>query len=345
MAQIKFNNSKIIGDFQDPYVIAELNTSHFGNIEIAKEMIDRAIDAGCNCVKFQSWSANTLYSEKYFTENKIAKRVFDKFALTENELKALSIYSRERQVDFASTPYSIDEAKFLIEECGVPFIKIASMELNNLPYLKQLGSLNFPLVLSTGMGTLEEIKSAVKTVKDNGCNSLAVLHCNATYPADIHEINLNNIITLRSELGNVPIGYSDHTLGLAAPVASVALGACIIEKHFTLDSERIGMDNQMATEPKEMTEMILACREAHNALGNHERKLSKSEFEQRSKMRRSIIAKHELNKGDVITLGSLGYKRPGDGLSPEIASSLIGRKILSDKISKGDLIRISDLEK
>ncbi len=311
-----------------PYIVAELNTSHFGDLGIARDMIDQAKASGCDCVKFQSWSAETLYSESYYKENAIARRVVKKFALDNAQLKELAFHARTVGIDFASTPYSIEEAEFLVQECNVPFVKIASMELNNLPYLTQLGHLNVPLVLSTGMGMLEEIIQAVRTIEATGnMQQLVILHCTSVYPAAPEIIRLQNITGLRSEFPNHPIGYSDHSLGIEIPAASVALGACLIEKHFTLDKTRIGMDNQMATEPAEMQAMTYACRRVHAALGGTGRVLSVEEQRQIPKMRRSLITRHALPAGHIITEADLDTKRPGTGLAPMHLQTVLGKKL------------------
>lgn len=343
MSFITFRNGRRVGDYLRPYIVAELNTSHFGDIEIAKDMIDKAKLAGCDCVKFQSWSADTLYCESYYKENKIAKRVVTKFSLGNNQLKELSVHAKERDIDFASTPYSIEEATFLIEECDVPFIKIASMELNNLPYLDQLGHLGVPLVLSTGMGTLEEIVEAVKTIQATGCERVIILHCTSVYPAAPDIIRLQNIIGLRSEFPQHPIGYSDHSLGIEIPAASVALGACLIEKHFTLDSSRIGMDNQMATEPEEMQAMIRACHRVHEAMGGSGRILGDEERGQIAKMRRSVVTKTDTKLGETLTEDNIVFKRPGTGIPPSGYSSIIGKKVNRD-LEAGTVIHFKDLD-
>lgn len=337
MSFITLRNGRRIGDYFKPYIVAELNTSHFGNIEIAKSMIDQAKGAGCDCVKFQSWSADTLYCESYYEENKMAKRVVTKFSLSDNQLYELAEYATEKEVDFASTPYSIEEARFLVEKCNVPFVKIASMELNNTPYLTELGRLEVPLVLSTGMGTTEEIISAVEAIRSTGNENIVILHCTSVYPSPPSIIRLQNIVGLRTEFPQYPIGYSDHSLGIEIPAASVALGACLIEKHFTLDSSRIGMDNQMATEPEEMRAMIAACNKVYESMGGSARILCEEELGQITKMRRSIIAKTDFQQGDSITLDNIEFKRPGTGIPPSGFSSVVGRTV--DKpIKKGTVI-------
>ena len=343
MSEITLRNGRVVGDYLKPYIVAELNTSHFGDIAIAKDMIRQAKEVGCDCVKFQSWSAETLYCESYFKENAIAKRVFKKFAMDKSELKKLSIFSEQNDIDFSSTPYSLEEARFLVEECGVPFVKIASMELNNLPYLKQLGQLDVPLVLSTGMGTIDEIIEAVKTIQDTGNERLIILHCTSVYPASPDVIRLKNILGLKEIFPKCPIGYSDHSQGIEIPSASIALGACLIEKHFTLDSSRIGMDNQMATEPEEMQAMVKACHKIYESLGGKQRFLSEEEKNQIPKMRRSVVLTKELQAGDVLTEECIEFNRPGNGIPPSEYQKIIGC-VLTRSISKGSILNKSDLK-
>lgn len=330
MSSVTLRNGRVVGDHLRPYIVAELNTSHFGDMDMARSMIDQAKVSGCDCVKFQSWSTETLYSNSYYKGNAIAKRMVKKFALEERQLKELSQYSTEQGIDFTSTPYSIREAEFLAGDCAVPFIKIASMELNNLPYLSRLGQLGIPLVLSTGMGTLEEIIAAVRTIEATGNCQIVILHCTSVYPTAQQDIRLQNIVGLRSEFPTYPIGYSDHSIGMEVPIAAVALGACLIEKHFTLDRSRIGMDNQMATEPEEMQVMIAACHRVYAALGGTGRILDENEKAQIPKMRRSIVTTRPLTAGHVLTKEDLDAKRPGTGIAPSEMHLLIGRVLNED---------------
>lgn len=330
MATLTLRSGRQIGDYLRPYIVAELNTSHFGDMTIARSMIDHAKAAGCDCVKFQSWSSDTLYASSYYQTNAIAKRIVNKFALEETKLLELAAYCKTVGIDFASTPYARKEAEFLAHACGVPFIKIASMELNNLPYLSFLGALQVPLVLSTGMGTLDEIVRAVETIAETGNQQVAILHCISVYPAAPQTIRLHNILGLRSEFPNHPIGYSDHTIGNEVPGAAVALGACIIEKHFTLDSSRIGMDNQMATEPEDMKAMVTACHRVHQALGGSGRRLDSQEQAQIVKMRRSVVTARALKAGHRLTMDDFDAKRPGTGIAPCDMVSLVGRTLKVD---------------
>jgi sialic acid synthase SpsE len=343
MSLVRLRNGREVGDYLKPYIVAELNTSHFGDMDIARDMIRQAKAAGCDCVKFQSWSAETLYCESYYKDNAIAKRVVKKFSLGNSQLQALSEYASEVGIDFSSTPYSIEEARFLVRSCNVPFVKIASMELNNHPYLTQLGELGVPLVLSTGMGQWNEIVSAVGTIAATGNSQLIVLHCTSVYPSPPEIIRLNNLLALRAEFPQYPIGYSDHSLGLEIPVASVALGACLVEKHFTLDSKRIGMDNQMATEPKEMEAMIRACHNVHTAMGSMVRVLCEEELEMIPKMRRSMVSKIAMAPGEKISENNIEFKRPGYGISPEKYKKFVGAKV-NKNIEAGSVIKIEDIE-
>jgi sialic acid synthase SpsE len=337
MSVIRLRNGREVGDYCKPYIVAELNTSHFGDIDIARDMIRQAKAAGCDCVKFQSWSAETLYCEGYYRGNAIAKRIVKKFSLDNATLQALSRYAAELEIDFSSTPYSIEEARWLVDHCNVPFVKIASMELDNLPYLTELGNLGVPLVLSTGMGSLPEIIRAVDTIQATGNQNLVILHCTSVYPSAAEIIRLQNIVGLRTEFPQYPIGYSDHSIGVEIPAASVALGACLIEKHFTLDSKRIGMDNQMATEPAEMQTMVRACHNVHAAMGGVARLLCIEEQEQIPKMRRSMVSVHDLPVGTVLGPEHIEFKRPGTGISPADHEQYIGR-IVHVNIERGSII-------
>jgi sialic acid synthase SpsE len=330
MADIIFRNSRKIGDFISPYFIAEVNTSHFGDIETAKKMITKAKECSCDCVKFQSWSTDSLYSENFYLENPIAKRMFSKFSFSAEDLKILSEFCDKQEIDFASTPYSIEEVDFLVEETNAPFIKVASMDLTNLPFLKYIAKTSMPIVLSTGMATYQEVQDAVKAITGEGNDQLTILHCVATYPVESKDVRLMNMIALRERFPKLPIGYSDHTIGLEVPCAAVAQGACIIEKHFTLDRSRIGMDNQMATESEDFEKMILLCHSVHSSLGGKERILSCAEIGQKEKMTRSLVATRDLSIGHTIVIDDLCAKRPGTGVPVSQADLLIGKKVISE---------------
>lgn len=338
MASLVFRDGSIINDFGKPFVVAELNTSHFGNLETAKEMIKKAKECGCSCVKFQSWSADSLYSSEYYAANPIMKRLVSKFALSEDNLFELSEYSKICGISFSSTPYSKREVDFLLEKCNVPFIKVASMDCNNYPFLKYIGSTGAPIVLSTGMCSLDEIRKAVSTIEDSGNRNICLLHCISIYPPRIQDIQLNNILGLRKEFPEYPIGFSDHSTGIEMSIAAVALGACLIEKHFTLDKSKIGMDNQMAIEPNEMSQLVKLCENVQSALGSMDRVVSEAELNQRTRMRRSIVAARDLAAGTKLTENDLDLKRPGTGMPPEMMDWLIGKTLIKD-VAKDNLIK------
>lgn len=342
MAKCTLRDSTIIGDYEKPYFVAELNTSHFGKLETAKEMIKEAAQAGCNCVKFQSWSADTLYSKTYYDANPIAKRIVSRFAFSKDQLHEAAEFCHDMHISFASTPYSKEEVDFLVDECDAPFIKIASMDLNNYPFIDYIAQTGVPIVLATGMGDMDEIRKAVETVENAGNKNLCILHCIAIYPPEISTIKLHNILGLREEFPKYPIGFSDHSLGIEMDSAAVALGAALIEKHFTLDKTKIGMDNQMALEPPEMNQMIQNCVNVQTALGGKERIVLDAEIEQRKKMRRSVIATRDLEAGEVIQLSDLDAKRPGTGIEPGMMKELVGKKLLHP-IVKDTVIKKEDM--
>jgi sialic acid synthase SpsE len=341
--EFKLNSGVVLSDFGKPYIVAELNTSHMGEIDLAKKMISAAKEAGCACVKFQSWSAETLYSKSYYEQNPIAKRFFNKLSFGEEALMELATYCKSVDIGFSSTPYSRQEVDFLVNKCEVPYIKVASMDLTNLPFLDYIAISDTPIVLSTGMGEMDEIVKAVKTIHKVGNHNICLLHCTSIYPPEISTIRLKNILGLREQFPDCVIGYSDHSIGTEMSSAAVALGACMIEKHFTLDKSKIGIDNQMATEPEEMAQLIKNCHNVQLALGSEERIVFSAEIEQRQNMRRSIVATRDLLAGDLIKPEDLDVKRPGTGFSPEKMAGLIGKTLLRD-VDADTLITDADVE-
>ena len=335
-----FRDGHLIDFNSKPYIVAELNTSHFGSTQTAKEMILSAHHCGCDCVKLQSWSPHSLYTDSYLKDNHIAARFYKKLALSESQISELYEYSLTLGISLSSTPYTIDEAKFLVSLPTVPFIKIASMEITNIPYLTQLAQLEVPLVLSTGMSSFNEISDAVQTILTYN-NKLVVLHCTSLYPTPVSQVNLRNLTTLSSMFPELRIGFSDHTLGSESAIASVALGAVYIEKHFTVDSSKIGFDNQMAVEAPVMQHLVESVSNAYTSLGSSERHISDEESKQALDMRRSIHAGRYLPANHIISESDLIFRRPGTGISPSEVSSIVGKKICND-ISAGDIIHLSD---
>jgi N-acetylneuraminate synthase len=322
---------------EKPYIVAELNSSHRGKVENAKMMIDAAKKCGCNAVKLQSWTADSLYCKDYYSENPISKRMVNGLSLKPESIKELAVYCHDIGIDFSSTPYSREEVDFMVENCKPAFIKVASMDINNIRFLKHIAEKHIPVVLSTGMATMDEIEKAVETVENEGNNQICILHCVSLYPAAPEMINLNNMVTLQKNFTQCHIGYSDHTLGSEVACAATALGATLIEKHFTLDNSVIGWDNQMATEPDEMEKLISCCRNVYASLGSFERNVSSDEMEQCKKMRRSIVAARDLENGQTLEMSDMDGKRPGTGIDISQYERLVGKKI-NCKISKGAMI-------
>lgn len=343
MAECIFRDGKTISDYGRPYIVAEVNSSHNGSVEQAKRMIDASAEIGCDCVKFQSWSVESLYSKTYYDANPIAKRFVKKFSMSPEQLKDLADYCRKKGVAFSSTPYSEEEVDYLVLECDVPFIKIASMELNNPKFLRYIGKKHVPIILSTGMATMDEIDEAVNVLHDAGVDQMAILHCVSIYPTVLTNINLNNIIGLRERFPMHPVGFSDHTEGDAAAVAAAALGAGVIEKHLTLDKSKVGMDNGMATEPAEFTELVHKCRDIQVAMGTKERMLTQQEIDQRRNMRRSLVAFRDIKAGETIQEADLSAKRPGTGIEPDRIKIVLGKKALKD-IPADTLILPKDID-
>lgn len=343
MAKIKLNNGVEVGDYLRPYITAEVNSSHNGNVETAKEMIRTAKDIGCQCVKFQSWSKESLYSKTFYDKNPISKRIVSKFALDQQMLEELALYCRELEIDFSSTPYSKEEVDFLVKQCNIPYIKIASMEINNYDFLKYIANTGSAMVLATGMADMDEITKAVQAIESTGNRRLCILHCVSVYPAAKEMIQLNNIAGLRERFAEYPIGYSDHSIGTEMAVAATALGAGMIEKHFTLDNKKMGMDNNMATEPDVFAQLVEQCNNVYDGMGSKERIVITEEMEQRKKMRRSIIVTQDLEAGAVLTREVLDVKRPGDGIAPEKLEQLIGCS-LRRSVAADEILTYEDIE-
>ena len=340
MAECILRNGTVISDYGRPFIVSEVNSSHNGNIDLAKKMIDESVNIGCDCVKFQSWSVSSLYSKTYYDANPISKRFVQKFSMSPDNLREMADYCNEKGIMFSSTPYSEDEVDFLVDECNVPYIKIASMELNNPKFLRYIGLKRVPIVLSTGMATFEEVDKAVMILEDAGVDQMCILHCVSIYPTLISNINLNNIIGLRKRFNKYPIGFSDHTEGDAAAVAAVALGAGLIEKHLTLNKSKVGMDNGMATEPPQFKILVEKCRDIQVAMGSLERVLIQEELDQRKNMRRSLVTTRDIKAGEVIVESDIYAKRPGIGFEPDKIGEVIGKK--ANKDIPADTVILSD---
>ena len=321
-------------------IIAEAGVNHNGQINLAKKLVDAASEAGVDYVKFQTFKASNLASksaEKASYQKKNTNDVtesqlsmLNKLELTKNMHYELIGYCKEKGVKFLSTGFDLESIDFL-NDLGMEFFKIPSGEITNLPYLRKIGGLGSPIVLSTGMADMEEISNAIEVLTNAGAKkaNITVLHCNTEYPTPMMDVNLRAMETIRKEFG-VRVGYSDHTLGVEVPIAAVAMGAKVIEKHFTLNRNMDGPDHKASLEPEELKKMVRSIRNIELALGSNEKKPSPSESRNKTIARKSIVALREIKKGEVFTEENLTIKRPGNGISPMKWDEIIGTKAARD---------------
>lgn len=328
------------------FIIAEAGVNHNGNLNIAKQLIDVAKEAGVDAVKFQTFISEEVVSndapkaeyQKQTTDASESQLdMIKKLELSEEDHKKLVIYAKQKNILFLSTPFDMKSADLLVE-LGVPLIKISSGEITNYPFLRHIARKNLPIILSTGMSTLEEVADAISVLKEAGCKDLILLHCTSNYPARVEDCNLLAMKTMMDAFG-LPVGYSDHTPGIYVSIIAAALGACVIEKHFTLDKNLPGPDHKASLEPHELKEMIKGIRIIEKALGSPVKAPVQSEFEVRDVARRSIVARDDIPAGTVITENMLAFKRPGTGISPKFAGKLIGTKARYN-MKKNDLIKL-----
>lgn len=348
---IKIGKKKI-KNYVEPYIIAEIGANHNGDIKLAKQMIDKAIECGADAVKFQSWTPTSLICKEEYDRNQVytdspkkhfgsLKEMVEKYYLREEEHFELKKYCDLKGVDFCSTPFSKEEVDLLME-LDVPFIKVASMDMNNLELLKYMAKQQKPIILSTGMSTLAEIEKAIEVIEGEGNNQIVLLHCISIYPPAYEDINLNNIPMLEKTFG-YPVGFSDHTIGISIPLAAVTLGSCIIEKHFTLDKDMPGWDHEISADPSELK---VICEESKNivkSLGSFKRIVSEAEKEKLKKFRRSIIIARDMKIGEEIKLEDLEFKRPGTGIRPDEVKYVIGKKLTRD-IEKDEILKWEDIK-
>jgi len=339
--RINLTSKKEVFNFCEPYVIAELGANHNGNMVLAKQLILEAKESGADCVKFQSWSKDSIFAKKklednYFLDDDYRDRIdytleeiLDAYSISEDELLQMKQFADEIGIDCTSTPFSKKEADFLVNKMGTPFIKVASMDLNNYPFLEYLAKKGKPMVISTGLSELYEIDKAVKVIESTGNKNIIILHCVSTYPPVDSDVNLNNITSLMKVYPEYPIGFSDHTLGITIPLASVALGACLIEKHFTLDQNMEGWDHKVSATKYEMKEIVEGASRISDALGSF-RVTATESYEKKIEFRRSIVLTRDVKKGEIINKDDIDYKRPGTGLSPDMTEFVVGKYVNKD---------------
>lgn len=321
------------------FIIAEAGVNHNGDIGLAKKLIDEAVRAGADAVKFQTFvpeNVISIFAEKapYQIEMTGAEGsqldMVKKFFLPFERFAELCDYSKEKGIMFLSTPFDIDSLEFL-ETLDIPIIKVPSGEIVNLPLLLAIATLQKPVILSTGMSNMEEVRFARSTLLDNGAASVCLLHCNTEYPTPFEDANLKAMLALEQEFGG-DVGYSDHTLGIEAPIAAVAMGAKVIEKHFTLDKKMEGPDHASSIEPDELVAMVKAIRNIELALGLQAKAPTESEKKNISIARKSIVAGRDILAGEVFSKNNLAIKRPGTGISPTRWFEVIGQVAKRDFI-------------
>ena len=330
------------------FIIAEAGVNHNGNINIAKKLVDIAVEAGVNAVKFQTFKAENLVS-RFAPKADYQMQTTDSNGSQFDMIKDLEFdeeshidlfsYCQKKGIAFLSTPFDIGSVEFL-NKLDISIFKIPSGEITNLPYLRRVGSLNKRIILSTGMSDLGEIKDALEVLVKAGTEKedITVLHCNTEYPTPMEDVNLRAMLTMRDALG-VNVGYSDHTLGIEVPVAAVALGATVIEKHFTLDKNMDGPDHSASLDQAELERMVTAIRNIEKAMGDGIKRPSSSELKNKPVVRKSIVAVRDIKEGDMFTEDNITVKRPGTGVSPMEWDSIIGRKAIRG-FSEDELIEL-----
>ena len=348
MKEIKIGN-KVIGDKNPCFIIAEAGVNHNGKLSLAKKLIDIAKEAGVDAIKFQTFKTEGVmienvpmaeYQKKNIGKKETQFQMIKKLELSYDDFISLKKYCDKKRIIFLSTPHSEDAINFL--EKLVLAYKIGSGDLTNLPFLEKIAGKKKPIILSTGMATLSEVKEAVGTIKKAGNNKIILLHCTTNYPCPLEEVNLKAMLTLKKEL-NLPVGYSDHTLGITVPIMAATLGAVILEKHFTINKNLPGPDHKASLGPDELREMVIAIRNTEKALGGGVKKPTKSEEKIKKVVRKSIIAKIDIPKGAKITDEILIIKRPGNGIQPKYLHKVIG-KIARGDIKKDNLIKFRKLK-
>ena len=349
--EIKVGN-KLIGYNQPCFIIGEAGVNHNGRLDLAKKLVDAAAKAGVDAVKFQFFKSEKVVTEKaemaeYQKENLQSNEsqveMLKKLELNEENHKILKDYAGKKGLIFLSTPHSGNEAVDALEKMDMAAYKLGSGDLTNKPFLEHVAKTNKPIFLSTGMGTMEEVKKAISWIKKVGNDKVIALHCTSNYPCPYDEVNMNAMKTMMQELDCL-VGYSDHTMGTEIPVLARAMGACLVEKHFTLDKSMEGPDHVASADPKELEFIVNSIRNIEKAFGWQEKKPNKSEIEIMKGLRKSIVSERDIKKGKRIEPTDLFIKRPGTGIQPEEYDQVIGKKSKVD-IKKDTLIKYSDLEK
>ncbi len=335
---------RAIGPDHPPYVIAEVGANHNGDMALCRRIIDAAGEAGADAVKFQSWSKSSLISNAEYARNTryvkdqrvpTLEQAVERYQLTPDQHREVASYCTRQGIVFFSSCFSQAEID-LLESMSVPAYKVASMDVNHLPLLRAVAATRKPVILSTGMATMGEVERALTTLREAGSGPVALLHCVSIYPTPPAAVHLRTMATWRTAF-DVPVGFSDHTLGTAVPLAAVALGACIIEKHFTSDKNLEGWDHGISADPAEMKALVDGCRDVYAALGSAARTLSADEVQKRASFRRRMVARRPMRKGEALTAADVEFKRPGTGIQPDELSYVVGRPLTRDVAAEDEL--------
>lgn len=327
------------------YIIAEAGVNHNGSFETACKLVDVAKAAGVDCIKFQTFNSENLVAktaqkadyQKSTTGDGSQADMLRKLELSYADFIALKNYCDKVGITFLSTPFDFESIEFL-NSIDMPFWKIPSGEVTNYPYLVALAKTGKPVVMSTGMCEMVEIEAAIKVLKENGSKEIKLLHCNTEYPTPYGDVNLKAMQTMRNVFG-LDVGYSDHTKGIEIPIAAVAMGATVIEKHFTLDRNMEGPDHKASLEPAELASMVASIRHIEIAIGTGDKTPTSSEKKNISVARKSIVAKRDIKAGEDYTEDNLTVKRPGIGISPMMWPKVLGTKAIRD-FSEDELIEL-----
>jgi N,N'-diacetyllegionaminate synthase len=329
------------------FIIAEAGVNHNGSLELAKKLVDAAINAGADCIKFQTFKAEKLVSTsalkaEYQTRNSMDKHetqyeMLKKVELSYEDFIILKNYCDDQGIEFLSTSFDLESTDFLAT-LGVSRWKIPSGEITNLPYLEKIAQFKQPVILSTGMSEMDDIRNALEVFRRHENYDVTILHCTSEYPAPINEVNLNAMSSIKTVF-NTSVGYSDHTEGIEIPIAAVSLGATIIEKHFTLDRTLDGPDHKASIEPNELKRMIDSIRKVEASLGDGVKRVTESERKNRSVVRKSIVAQRKINKGEILSTDNLSVKRPGNGISPMQWYEVLGSEAIRD-FDKDEMIEV-----
>ena len=328
------------------FIIAEAGVNHNGSFELAKKLVDKAVWAGADCIKFQTFNSKNLvsknaqkaeYQKKTTDSSESQLDMLKKLELSKEEFVELRDYCNQKEIMFLSTPFDLESIDFLAS-IGVRTWKIPSGEITNYPFLRAIGKRKESVIMSTGMCTLDEVRDTIKVLKDFGTTDITLLHCTTEYPAPYDSVNLNAMLTLQNEFA-FKVGYSDHTNGIEIPVAAVAMGATVIEKHFTLDKNMEGPDHKASLEPDELKQMVQSIRNVEAALGDGTKQPSDVEKKNIAIARKSIVVACDIKKGEMFTEENLTAKRPGNGISPMNWAEVLG-KIAKRDFSEDELIEL-----